>query len=502
MMYSIKMSIVVGIMLILSAGSANSQTHFRNQKSGLNPTFSTYSGMGDPLAAMTSNSIDMTNFVNGQLNMKELETLNSATNPTGPAGQLGPLFNNTSCAACHSNPAMGGGGLNLFEQRLSTGGPPVRIFAVDNMLMEGPTMENTDVIFPYGIAAATLGGEIGLADDRASTCQQVEETRGFSYKLPICIPGTSNNTGTTGTPTCIAHRESLPIYGDGLVEATADETFEQIAANQDPSIRGSTRMIVETNQNGPPTSEVSSATLAALSTPHVGRFGWKDEHATLLGFAGDAYLNEIGITNDLNKNPNTTCAMGVTQFGVPLQVADDPEDTVDSTGRADLDRFTDFMRGLQPPPQAPQTADSQAGQQLFGQINCSGCHVESITTASNPSAFVPPTINGQPLTSTMNSTLANVTYHPYSDFLMHDMGSMADGVNDNNSPTDVGGPTMVRTMPLWGIRAREFYLHDGRAADIPTAILLHDGQGKAAAQAFQALSPSQRQQIVDFIETL
>ncbi len=495
MKYGIKIPVAVGLILLLCVGSARSQTHFRNHTAG-------YSGMGDPLPEITNNPTDLINFVNGQLNMKEIETLNPATNPTGPAGQLGPLFNNTSCAACHSNPAMGGGGLNLFEQRLSTGGPPVRIFAVDNMLMGGPIMEDTTVIFPYGTAAATLGGQIGLMDNSASTCQQVELARGFSFKLPICIPGTSNDTGLTGRPTCIAHREALPIFGDGLVEATADATFEQIAASQDPSIRGSTRMIVETNQNGPPTSEVSPTTLAALAAAHVGRFGWKDEHSSLLAFAGDAYLNEIGITNDLNKNPNTTCAMGVTQFGVVLQSPDDPEDTVDSTGRADLDRFTDFMRGLQPPPEAPQTADTEAGQQLFEQINCSGCHVESITTASNPSAFIPPTIDGKPLTSTLNSALTNVTYHPYSDFLMHDMGSMGDGVNDNESPTDMGGPTMMRTMPLWGIRAREVFLHDGRAADIATAIVLHDGQGKAASQAFQALSPSEQQQIVDFIETL
>ncbi len=495
MKYGIKIPVAVGLILLLCVGSARSQTHFRNHTAG-------YSGMGDPLPEITNNPTDLINFVNGQLNMKEIETLNPATNPTGPAGQLGPLFNNTSCAACHSNPAMGGGGLNLFEQRLSTGGPPVRIFAVDNMLMGGPIMEDTTVIFPYGTAAATLGGQIGLMDNSASTCQQVELARGFSFKLPICIPGTSNDTGLTGRPTCIAHREALPIFGDGLVEATADATFEQIAASQDPSIRGSTRMIVEMNQNGPPASEVSPTTLAALAAAHVGRFGWKDEHSSLLAFAGDAYLNEIGITNDLNKNPNTTCAMGVTQFGVVLQSPDDPEDTVDSTGRADLDRFTDFMRGLQPPPEAPQTADTEAGQQLFEQINCSGCHVESITTASNPSAFIPPTIDGKPLTSTLNSALTNVTYHPYSDFLMHDMGSMGDGVNDNESPTDMGGPTMMRTMPLWGIRAREVFLHDGRAADIATAIVLHDGQGKAASQAFQALSPSEQQQIVDFIETL
>jgi len=135
-------------------------------------------------------------------------------------------------------------------------------------------------------------------------------------------------------------------------------------------------------------------------------------------------------------------------------------------------------------------------------MNCSGCHVESITTASNPSAFIPPTVGGTPLTKNVNAALAGVTYHPFSDFLMHDMGSMGDGVNDNASLGDVGGPTMMLTMPLWGIRGRDVFLHDGRVTDVTRAIILHDGQGKAAAQAFQALNPAQQQQVVDFIETL
>ena len=161
---------------------------------------------------------------------------------------------------------MGGGGLNLFEQRLSTGGPPIRMFAVDNMLIGGSMMQESTLIFSDGVAAATLGGQIGLIGNSSSTCQQVELARGFSYKLPICMPGTSNDTGLTGTPTCIAHREALPIYGDGLVEATADSTFEQIAANQDPSIRGSARMIVETNQNGAASSEVAEIDKATATT--------------------------------------------------------------------------------------------------------------------------------------------------------------------------------------------------------------------------------------------
>ena len=61
---------------------------------------------------------------------------------------------------------------------------------------------------------------------------------------------------------------------------------------------------------------------------------------------------------------------------------------------------------------------------------------------------------------------------------------------------------MMRTPPLWGFRAKSIFLHDGRASDIPTAISLHDGQGKAAAQAFQALSGSQQEDLVNFLDTL
>ncbi len=476
-------------------------SHFRNRLNQQVVSPFEFYGFGAPFPRVATNSADLTNFNNGLLNFQEVETLNSATAASGPAGQLGPLFNNTSCAACHSNPARGGGGLTLMEQRLSTGGPPVKIFAVDHMLFGGALSQaSVATIFQFGQIAPPLGAQINIPDNTPSACQQVEIARGFSPELPTCIADGPNDTGLSGRPTCVAHRQSLPLFGDGLVEATADATFEAIAASQPTSIRGTVRMISDIDNFDGLTSEVSPATRAALSAPHVARFGWKDDFSTLLGFSADAYFNEIGITNDLNSEPNTTCAMGVQQFGVTLQTADDPEDTVDSTGRADIDRFTDFMRSLQPPPPALQNAAAQIGKQIFSQIGCVGCHVASITTAYNPASFVPPTINGTGLSSNVNQVLSHVTYQPFGDFLLHDIGSLGDGVNDDPSiPSD---ERLMRTMPLWGIRAREVFLHDGRATDLPTAIELHDGQGKAAAAAFEALSAQNQQNLIDFLNTL
>lgn len=80
------------------------------------------------------------------------------------------------------------------------------------------------------------------------------------------------------------------------------------------------------------------------------------------------------------------------------------------------------------------------------------------------------------------------------------MGPLGDGVNDD--PTIPHNERLMRTMPLWGIRARQVFLHDGRATDLRTAIELHDGQGKAAAAAFKALSAQDQQNLIDFLNTL
>ncbi len=498
--------ISIALLLLLSvnvgaAGPSHKPPHFHNATTvpplttGTVPVFT---GMGDPLAGVANNPADLTTFSNGQLNFREVDTLNSADAASGPGGGLGPLFNNVSCAACHDHPALGGGGLFIRGIRVrnrGAGAPAVQIFAVDNMLHAGPQTQNTKAIFPFGDNASILGGQISSPNNTPSLCQQQLMTAStYSPSLPVC--DTSSASFASGD-NCIGERQPLQLMGDGLVEATDDATFQQIAASEPANVRGTVRMVMEINQVGTPAAEVSAATLAALKRPHVGRFGWKSQHATLLGFAGDAYLNEIGITNDLNSAPNSTCALNVMQFGVTLQFADDPEDAVDSTGRSDIDRFSDFIRGLQPPPTITQNSSAANGARLFAQAGCRFCHVLSMVTSPNPAAFLPPTINGTPISSNFNRTLASVTYHPFSDFLLHDMGSLGDGIRDG-----AASPTMMRTAPLWGIRAREVFLHDGRATDLPTAVSLHDGQGKAAAAAFAAFNAQQQQNLIDFLNTL
>ena len=214
-------------------------------------------------------------------------------------------------------------------------------------------------------------------------------------------------------------------------------------------------------------------------------------------FAADAYLNEVGVTSPDAPADRSACALNQTQFGVLLDASDDPEDTTDTNGRADIDRFADFQRALAPPPQLQQNASAQAGHTLFQNIGCAGCHVETITTASNAASFIPRTTGGVPISNTLNAILSSNTFHPFGDFLLHDMGSLGDGITSG-----VAGPTMMRTAPLWGVRAKSRLLHDGRAESVADAIGFHDGQGAAARNAFQALSPAQQQRVLDFLNTI
>lgn len=207
------------------------------------------------------------------------------------------------------------------------------------MLHSGPQTSGGQTIFPFGDPAAILGGQITSRNNVPSRCQlEFMKSRRYNPALPICDP---TSPSFAKGENCIAERESMQLMGDGLVEATDDSTFERIAANQPPDVRGTVRIVTDLDQLGKPTAEVSAATLTALGQPHVGRFGWKSQGATLLGTIAAAYLGEEGITSDLEPVPLSTCALGVKQFGVTLQFDDDPEDTVDSTGRSDTDRFTD-----------------------------------------------------------------------------------------------------------------------------------------------------------------
>jgi CxxC motif-containing protein (DUF1111 family) len=262
----------------------------------------------------------------------------------------------------------------------------------------------------------------------------------------------------------VAERQTTPLFGLGLIEAIPDETILRNAGTPKPDgVTGRASIILD----------------VASGQQRVGRFGWKAQQATLLAFAGDAYLNEIGITSRLF--PTENAPNGNTSLLAIADTVADPEDVIDpATGKADIDRFADFMRFLAPPPPVPLSFSASAGQTIFNQLGCAICHVPQMQTGTNSIA-----------------PLDRKTVRLYSDLLLHDMGSLGDGIGQA-----AASPTEMRTAPLWGARASAPYLHDGRAATLGQAIAAHDGEGEAARDRYLRLGATQRQELIDFLKSL
>jgi CxxC motif-containing protein (DUF1111 family) len=269
-----------------------------------------------------------------------------------------------------------------------------------------------------------------------------------------------------------AFRSSLNTLGDGFVEATANSTFTTIRDAQPAAQRGTIILVPVVEAGG---------------SLRIGRFGHKNQHASLLSSSGDAYLNEMGITNLVNgfnnfATENTSNGNSVARFDqVP-----DPEDDGD-----DVEAFAQFMRATKAPSRGPITAAAIAGQATFNSIGCAVCHVPSIVTAA-PNTL----INGGALR--VSAALRNKRYHPFGDFLLHNVGT-GDGIVQNGGQ---GTRNMVRTAPLWGVRTRNRLMHDGLSLTFTDAILRHGGQATTARNNFTSLDSTSRANLIAFLRSL
>jgi CxxC motif-containing protein (DUF1111 family) len=265
-------------------------------------------------------------------------------------------------------------------------------------------------------------------------------------------------------------RISTNTLGNGFVEAIANDTLLAIRNAQPAAIRGTALQV---------------AVLEANNTPRIGRFGWKSQHASLESFSADAYLNEMGITTPLLPEENTSLGRSVAAFDpVP-----DPEDD-----GIDVVAFANFMRATKAPPRGLITTEVRAGDQLFRQAGCGGCHVPTIRTAAPGTR-----INGGALR--VRDAVGNKIIHPYSDFLLHDIGT-GDGIPVLPGPEFASTASQIRTAPLWGLRTRNRLMHDGLSFTKQEAIARHQGQATAARTAYDALTPEQKNQVLAFLDSL
>jgi CxxC motif-containing protein (DUF1111 family) len=335
-----------------------------------------------------------------------------------PLAGLGPVFNNTACAKCHDQGAIGGGSDTL----------ETRYGQVINGVFNPLTQFDGQLLHSMGI---------GLFN-------------GVDFVGEV-VPPEAN---------VVAHRRTTPLFGLGLVDAVPDQFLQDLAQFQQdftPETAGQALVLTD----------------VFSGQPRVGRFGWKSQIGTVLTFSGNAFLNEMGITTPFFPHENPPGGNAALLAANPART--NPNDTT-----ATVMQLADHTTFLAPPPQLPLSRDAKLGQALFFEIGCAACHVPALRTGPNEV-----------------EALNEVDFFPYSDFLVHDMGSLNDGIAQ---PPATG--QQMRTAPLWGARIRTSFLHDGRAKTIEAAILAHDGQGLAARNAFASLPAREQAQILKFINSL
>jgi len=376
---------------------------------------------------------------------------------------LGPLYNAQSCRECHQNPVSGGAS-QVTELRVGDLGPHGHFRTPD---------------IPIAHGAEVITGR-SLVNDRAICPNGAFPDNEIQERVP-------------DTETIRTFRISLNLLGDGFVEAIADQTLVQLSKQQCKSSHGKICGQV-----------LYVPIVEAPGKMGVGRFGWKDEHSSLLSFAADAYLNEMGVTSRLQPDEVTKLCNTVSE----------PNDTPGPDGLSDIDHFARFIRATKAPARDAQLADSAAakkGHALFDKIGCVTCHVATLTTAPAGTK-----INGG--TFTIPAALGSVTLHPYSDFLMHDVGT-GDGILQATpehygrrvfqmmagymAKQDFeGSRNKIRTAPLWGVRLRPRLMHDGASLTFLDAIARHRGEASKVTQKFDKLKRAEQEEIVEFLKSL
>jgi CxxC motif-containing protein (DUF1111 family) len=368
----------------------------------------TATSLGEPLRDLTAD--EMARFDAGLDEFVEVETVDDG---------LGPVFNEASCATCHTNPV---GGTN--------GRKETRFGALANGVFDPLAGHGGSLIQDQGIGLVSTGGDYTF----------------LAEVVPV-------------EATVSAGRLTTPLFGLGLVDAVPDAALIQLArleAATSPATAGTPHMVTEIR----------------TGQMRVGRFGWKAQVPTLFQFSGDAYLNEMGITNP--EFPNENCPQGDCS-----SLGHNPAPTLNDDG-AGVDAFADFMMLLAPPPRGPTSLVALQGRSVFSAIGCASCHTPTLVTGASPVA-----------------ALSRKAFQPFSDFLLHDMGALGDGIAQGSATS-----SQMRTAPLWGLHTRALLLHDGRATTIAQAIRFHSGQGTASRNRFLRLSAFQRFALLKFLSTL
>jgi CxxC motif-containing protein (DUF1111 family) len=433
-------------------------------------------GAGGPLQGLGQNEL---NFFSAAKNVfLEVDAV-----PNG----LGPRFNLNSCAGCHAFPATGGSSPATNPQVAVATLAGARNKLPSFIALNGPIREARFVRNSNGTPDGGVHGLFVIAGR--------SDAPGCNIAQPNFAAAVASNNVIFRIPT--------PVFGTGLVEAVPDSGL-QAALSANAQQRN--------------TLGVAGSFNVSSNDGTITRFGWKAQNKSLLVFSGEAYNVEMGVTNDAFPNERETnpgC-----QFNPVPESTTNLVNTTNSASPAsdysqDIVNFAAYMRMLAPPAPAASSAPAAAatsstastsvlstaagttsttstasgasvarGQQVFTNIGCQTCHVTSLTTGKSG-------MTGQ----------SNVTFHPLSDFALHNMGTgLADGVSQGAATG-----SQFRTAPLWGVGQRYYFLHDGRTKELNVAITQHASSGSEAntvIRNYDMLAVSDRQALVNYLRSL
>jgi CxxC motif-containing protein (DUF1111 family) len=371
---------------------------------------------------------------------------------------LGPVFNASSCAACHQQGGVGGSGslehnVTVFTQAPKPGAGATRgvihQFAIDAASEE--TLQNISSRFPKKSRPT-------LADLTALLPKPTNPPAGAQTIRAAAIPEID-----------IGQRNTPALFGASIIDAIPDAAIVANERNQGLKLGLSVL-------NG---EEIPRGRAAKLSRKRVGKFGWKANIGNLSEFVRVACANELGLGNPLQAQPASLSQPTYRPRGLDLT-------------DQQCDQMTAFIASLPPPremiPSSPaEAARAVAGKKHFKQIGCTNCHSPDLAEAQGI----------------------------YSDLLLHEMGEGLGGGGGGfygqetpesstepefDSPST--SPSEWRTPPLWGVADSAPYLHDGRATTLAEAIKLHAGQASSSANRFAGLSDVQQEELIAFLSTL
>jgi RNA polymerase sigma factor (sigma-70 family) len=377
---------------------------------------------------------------------------------------LGPVYNETSCVACHGQGAPGGAGPENKNVVLVTASVTSadKVKGLDQ-IHPGFRSGRSTVIHRYGTDPqysswrrrfyssrrddstnrASNDGEDSIAARIKGAQQQTTLDQRLQSRSVSVQPA-------DGVTLSVSQRNTPALFGAGRIDAISADVLTEVAAHQPAEVRGR---------------------ISRTPDGKVGRFGWKAQIASLGEFIRAACANELGL--EVPGHSQAISPLAPSQQAKGLDMTD-----------AECDDLVAYLRDLPAPvaidPSGPQgTEGIREGRRLFTDVGCADCHMPTLGTVRGI----------------------------YSDLLLHDMGpSLSDSGSYYGSevPISPGAttPQEWRTPPLWGYRDSAPYLHDGRANDVEEAVSLHAGQALASTRRFFHLTPEDRFHIEAFLKSL